>query len=327
MNSEMTPGRRSLSSVLEEASQEGSGRRTFPTGFPLIDRVIGGGLRSRNLTLIGGGPGIGKTITALQWARNLAVNGASVVFVCYEHDEVTLMSRLLHLELGELPTDDRVGESARVARRMLCHVSEGTMTLSEVLVKAPILDEPYRNMQKYSDRLWLVRASGSNTDLGELAKLVSEDTDALFVDYLQKVPLDREVSDEREKIVRVSQGLKDLAMTANIAVVAVSAADRAGLDAPRLRMRHLRGSSAISYEADLIFMLNELYGVVSRSQLTHDLTAAEGYKHRLVFTVEKNREGADMVDLEFKKQFEYLRIDPDGAYVSERLIDERLFVE
>lgn len=327
MQQESISSRRSLSSVLDEASNEGSGRKTYPTGFPLLDRVIGGGLRSRNLTLVGGAPGIGKTITALQWARNLAVGGASVVFACYEHDEVTLMSRLLHLELGELPTDERVGDSARVARRMLGHVSEGTMTLSEVLVKAPILDEPYRQMQKYADRLWLVRASGASTTLEKLGELVSDETDALFVDYLQKVPLDREVEDEREKIVRVSQGLKELAMIKNIAVVAVSAADREGLEAPRLRMRHLRGSSAISYEADVILMLNEKYGVVSRSQLTHDLTVAESFKHRLVFTVEKNREGADGVDLEFKKQFEYLRIDPSGGYVSERLIDERLFTD
>jgi replicative DNA helicase len=327
MQSETTLGRRSLAAVLDEASTEGSGRKTFPTGFSILDRVLSGGLRSRNLTLLGGAPGIGKTITALQWARNLAVGGASAVFACYEHDEVTLMSRLLHLELGELPTDERVGDSARVARRMLGHVSEGSMTLSEVLVKAPILDEPYRQMQKYADRLWLVRASGANTTLDELGKLVGPDTDALFIDYLQKVPLDHEVPDERERIVRVSQGLKDLAMSTNTVVVAVSAADREGLEAPRLRMRHMRGSSAISYEADVIIMLNEKYGVVSRSQLTHDLTAAESYKHRLVFTVEKNREGADMVDLEFKKQFEYLRVDPDGAYVSERLIDERIFTE
>ena len=50
------------------------------TGFPALDRVIGGGLRTRNLTLIGGSPGIGKTITALQMARNLAHKGQSVIF-------------------------------------------------------------------------------------------------------------------------------------------------------------------------------------------------------------------------------------------------------
>lgn len=327
MKTEDNSSRRSLASVLDEANVGKSGRRTYPTGFPLLDRVIGGGLRSRNLTLIGGAPGIGKTVTTLQWARNLAVDGASVVFVCYEHDEATLMSRLLHLELGELPPEERAGEAGRHARKLLAQVAEGAMTLSEAVIKAPALDEPYRQIQKYADRLWLVRASGANTTLDELAKLVSSDTDALFVDYLQKVPLTKDTPDERERIVQVSQGLKDLAMRENIAVVAVSAADKEGLEAPRLRMHHLRGSSAVSYEADVIIILNEKYGVVSRQQLTHDLSAAESHKHRLVFTVEKNREGADMIDLEFAKQFDYLRVDPTGNRVAERLIDERMIKE
>ncbi len=327
MKPEDNSSRRSLASVLDEANHGKSGRRTFPTGFPLLDRVIGGGLRSRNLTLIGGAPGIGKTVTTLQWARNLAVDGASVVFVCYEHDEATLMSRLLHLELGELPPDERAGEAGRHARKLLAQVSEGSMTLSEAVIKAPALDEPYRQIQKYADRLWLVRASGSTTTLDELSNLVSRDTDALFVDYLQKVPLTKDIPDERERIVQVSQGLKDLAMRENIAVVAVSAADKEGLEAPRLRMHHLRGSSAVSYEADVIIILNEKFGVVSRQQLTHDLTAAESHKHRLIFTIEKNREGADMIDLEFTKQFDYLRVDPTGGRVAERLIDERIIKE
>jgi len=327
MKPEDNSGRRSLASVLDEANHGKSGRRTFPTGFPILDRAIGGGLRSRNLTLIGGAPGIGKTVTTLQWARNLAVDGASVVFVCYEHDEATLMSRLLHLELGELPPDERAGEAGRHARKLLAQVSEGVMTLSEAVIKAPALDEPYRQIQKYADRLWLVRASGSTTTLDELSNLVSSDTDALFVDYLQKVPLRNDIPDERERIVQVSQGLKDLAMRENIAVVAVSAADKEGLEAPRLRMHHLRGSSAVSYEADVIIILNEKFGVVSRQQLTHDLTAAESHKHRLVFTIEKNREGADMIDIEFIKQFDYLRVDPTGGRVAERLIDERIVKE
>ena len=33
------------------------------------------------------------------------------------------------------------------------------------------------------------------------------------------------------------------------------------------------------------------------------------------------------MDLEFDKQFEYLRIDPNGATVQERLIDDRLFTD
>jgi replicative DNA helicase len=297
------------------------------TGFPPLDRVIGGGVRTRNLTLIGGAPGIGKTITALQMARNLAHNGHSVIFACYEHDEVTLLSRLLHLELAELPTEQRMGQDGRFARRMLGRIEAGDLSLGRAIEEAPILQTPYSTVSGYADKLWLVRASGLHTDIDQLEGLVGDDTDALFVDYLQKVPVTPAIEDEAQRVTVVSHALKDLAMRANISVVAIVASDASGLKARRLRMHHLGGSASLAYEADVVLLMNEKFDIVSRSQMTHDLTAAESFKNQVVFTVEKNRDGADMVDLQFRKQYEYLRLEPDGETVNERLIDERLIIE
>ena len=297
------------------------------TGFPALDRVIGGGLRTRNLTLIGGSPGIGKTITALQMARNLAHKGKSVVFACYEHDEVTLLSRLLHLELAELPTEQRMGQDGRLARRILGRVEAGDLSLGRAIEEAPILQMSYSTVSGYADRLWLVRASGLHTDIDQIEGLVGDDTDALFVDYLQKVPVTPAIEDEGQRVTVVSHALKDLAMRANVAVVAIVASDGVGLRARRLRMHHLGGSASLAYEADVVLLMNEKFDIVSRSQMTHDLSAAESYKNQVVFTVEKNRDGADMVDLQFRKQYEYLRLDPNGETVNERLIDERLITE
>jgi replicative DNA helicase len=319
--------RRSLSSVLADARDRGSERRTMATGFPPLDRVIGGGLRTRNLTLIGGAPGIGKTITALQMARNLAYNGQRTVFACYEHDEVTLLSRLLHLELAELPTEQRMGQDGRFARRILGRVEAGDLSLGRAIAEAPVLQGPYATVSGYADSLWLVRASGLHTDIAQLAGLVGDDTDALFVDYLQKVPVTPAIDDEGQRVTVVSHALKDLAMRANIAVVAIAASDGSGLRARRLRMHHLGGSASLAYEADVVLLMNEKFDIVSRSQMTHDLTAAESFKNQVVFTVEKNRDGADMVDLQFRKQYEYLRLDPAGETLNERLIDERLITE
>lgn len=320
-------GRKSISSVLEEANSGGRARRTMPTGFTPLDRIMGGGLRTRNLTLVGGAPGAGKTITTLQWARNLARNGHRAVFACYEHDEATLLGRLIRLELGDLPARERLSDRGRAARATLNKLDAGDITLREAVEMAPILIEPELQLHGYADRLWLVRASGDYTTLEKLSDLVDDDTDALFVDYIQKVPISGGDRDERERITIVAQGLKELAMSANIALVAVAAANVEGLEAPRLRLRHLRGSSAIAYEADAVVMLNDKFDIVSRSQMTHDLVNAESFKNQIVFSLEKNRDGDDMVDMEFNKQFDYLRVDPQGSLVKERLIDNRLFTE
>jgi hypothetical protein len=226
-----------------------------------------------------------------------------------------------------MPTGDRLSERGRAARATLTRLDAGDISLREAIVEAPLLAEPESRLRDYADRLWLVRASGATTTLEELEELVDEGTDAIFVDYIQKVPVTDDRADEKERITVVAQGLKELAMSADVAVVAVAAANVEGLVAPRLRVRHLRGSSAIAYEADVIVMLNDKYDIVSRSQMTYDLSNAESFKGRLIFSVEKNREGDDMVDIEFGKQFDYLRVDPEGTHVKERLIDNRLFTE
>lgn len=319
--------KRSVSSVLQTASEGFADRRTYPTGFGLLDRSIGGGLRSRNLTLVGGVPGVGKTIATLQWARNLAVAGVSAVFACYEHDETTLLSRLLHLELGEMPAQERMGEDGRAARRILADVDAGMLPLAEAMQQVPVLSELHRRVSEYSDHLWLVQASGTDTTVEQLAKLVGPETGVLFVDYLQKVPVPSGFLEERERVITVSQGLKDLAMEANVAVVAVTAADLGGMEAARLRLHHLRGSSSVAYEADVVILLNDKFRIVSKSQMAFSPTSVEGIKRQLVFTIEKNRNGPDGVDLEFQKQYEYLRLDPNGSHVTDRLIDDRLVTE
>src|SRR5579864_8216627 len=42
----------------------------FPTNFTPLDQVLAGGLRPGDMMLVGGTPGVGKTVVTLQWARN-----------------------------------------------------------------------------------------------------------------------------------------------------------------------------------------------------------------------------------------------------------------
>jgi replicative DNA helicase len=299
----------------------------FGTGFHPLDDILNGGIRSGDLLLIGGKPGQGKTIAALQWARHMACTGHTAVFACYEHDEITLLTRLLACELGETivaagPVDeirlDRLRDGLRA-------VSTGTARVRDVLDSDRLLLEAEARLRAYADRLILVRASGTRTDLAELARLVranSTDRAALFVDYLQKVPVRPEPPEEAERVKRVAEGLKELALGARIAVVAVAAADRLGLTSKRLRLHHMRGSTALAYEADAAVILNDKVAVVAKAHLAYDTTRTEEFRRRVVFSVEKNRNGPADVELEFTKDFANFRFDPAGRWVAERLWHE-----
>ncbi|MFQ9075237.1 MAG: DNA repair protein RadA, partial [Lachnospiraceae bacterium] len=67
---------------LEEISTDKEDRSS--TGLHELDRVLGGGLVTGSLILVGGDPGIGKSTLLLQVCRNLAVSGKKVLYVSGE---------------------------------------------------------------------------------------------------------------------------------------------------------------------------------------------------------------------------------------------------
>ncbi len=323
---------RSLTQVvrrLDAAARNGDADRpaVFPTGFAVLDHVLEGGLRAGDLTLVGGAPGVGKTVATLQWARHMAMRDTEVVYACYEHGERSLLVRLLQLELGE--TVERPSpETGAWLRRAVRAVGRGDAALRDIVAEHPDLEAAFERLSRYGDRLHLVRASAGDglPELHDLAATI-DGGGVLFVDYLQKVAVGDATLRDEDRAIRAAEGLKDIALTHNIAVVACAAGDRGGLRARRMRTRNLRGAGGLAYEADLILLLNDKFDAVSKLHTAFDSARAEQFRRQVVFSVEKNREGPAAIDVEFWKDFEHFRFEPEGAHVAERLIDDRLYVE
>lgn len=320
-----------LFAELDQELREGRARELvpIPTGFQPLDRVLGGGLHPGELTLVGGMPGVGKTVVTLQWARNIAAAGGSAIYVCYEHEEADLLVRLLAMEMGELPgTGDPEMERLRMGIQQAA--MSGRHGLADVLEAEGQARRAYERVEGYADRLWLQRASGAHTGLEELEELLARRTDGpavLLIDYLQKVSIRPEPADEAEKVTRIAEGLKDLALAHRVPVVCAVASDLEGLRARRLRLHHFRGSSALAYESDVAIVLNDKFNAVSKVHLAFDPVRAESFKKSVVFSVEKNRGGPNLIDLEHVKDFLHFRFVPEGGLVPEKLVDERLYPE
>ena len=302
---------------------------TTPTGFEVLDDTIGGGLHAGDLMLLAGPPGVGKTVAALQMARTVAMAGKQAIYVCYEHEEVALATRLLALEAADGAPS--VGPATQIASLLLSG-ARGRRGLVETLAEDPTVAEALSRLRAYADRLTLVRASGAHTGLTNVEHLVTTAVDAgrqpvVFVDYLQKVAITPAPANELEKITRTVEGLKDLALSRHVPMVAVSAVDAGGLAARRLRLHHLRGSDAAAFEADIVVMLNEKVKAVSKVHLAYDSLGAQRFRDWVVFSLEKNRGGPNLVDLEFQKDFTHFRFHPEGGVVTEKLSDERVSEE
>jgi replicative DNA helicase len=150
----------------------------------------------------------------------------------------------------------------------------------------------------------------------------------IIVDYLQKVATPLTDLGEEDRITRITEQLKDVAIEFDCPVFAVAAMDHEGLEpGARMRTRHMRGSTALSYEPDVVLILATKSDVVARHHLMYGGANAEHFKEWSVLTVEKNRSGSGGAEIEFKKRFDQGRFDPAGNVVTEKLVDERVYVE
>ncbi|NDJ79328.1 MAG: AAA family ATPase [Chloroflexi bacterium] len=313
----------------------------LPTGFDPLDGMIGGGLRKTELVLLGGAQGIGKTIATLQIARNVAMrSGQYAFFLSYEHTETHLMNRLLCLESINPPEVDLKGGirlkdlyDVIIAERAKSTLRGGSSggSLQTILRENAKTAMALARMNRYADRLILVKASPAVTTLRAIREMTARLCDAtggnvtVFVDYLQKVAIHPErAADEGEKVTIVVEGLKDTALALGVPVWAIVAADREGLKANRLHLYHLRGSSALDYECDIAIIMNNKYHILSKEHVAFNPYQARQFRDWVVFTIEKNRAGRAMQDMEFQLHAPYFSFDPRGQRVQQQLIDDKI---
>jgi replicative DNA helicase len=309
----------------------------LPTGFQPLDKYLDGGLRAGDLVLVGGAQGTGKTTLTLQMARNLVTHSQSVCgFICFEHSEEYLLQRLISLEsLMTGGGKDFNGVPLVQIRDAIVSAGRsggllGEAGLAGVLRELPGAAQSLSRIQTFGQRLFLMKGSPAATDTSTLTEQVRRWKDKygprviLFIDYLQKMPVFPPAVDEEDRVTQIADSLKDLALRESIPVVAVVAADREGLSAQRLRIHHLRGSSSLMYEADVVLVLNNKYRIVNKNAIAFNYHRAQDLRNWVVVTIEKNRAGRAAIDLEFRAHFSYAAFDPVGDITTDGLIDERI---
>lgn len=251
----------------------------IPTGFAELDKILGGGLHPESLMLVGGTPGVGKTIFVMQAARNIAARGDAIAcVVCFEHSEVYLYQRLLCMESA---LDGNI-ENAITLNEILAVMEEEGPSLETLLNRSSSARDAWERFVTYWEQIYFVKGHPSKTTLKVFDNYLSHlktrgERVVLFVDYLQKVPVPfTGVELTPEKQIRiVTEGLKNLAMAHHIPIVAVAASDAEGLKNERVRFQDLWDGSSVQYEPDVAVMLNR--GVK---------------ENEVVMSVEKNRMGA-----------------------------------
>ena len=281
--------RASLESLVQRVDAQRPGEvtgDTVPTGFGSVDKILGGGLRRRDLIVLGGDIGSGKSALALGVALRVAQQGLGVAFLSGEMDEERLMERALAIE-GRVTVDDL--RAAKMSDQTRAGIGGAAVRLRGLpITMLPLAAADFATM---ADRL---------DPLRQLALVV--------VDYLQLAPppkgLTRVTQDEDTALVL--RRLKALALERQVALLLVAQLPhfQAQRENPRPTLEDYGVLGALKQHADVVLSL-------FREEMYRPGGGVEGATELIVA---KNRNGpTGFVDLYFYRRwmrFEDM-LDPD----------------
>lgn len=253
------------------------------SGFPSLDRQLGGGFRRQDLVVLAGDVGAGKSALALAIALRAAARGHPVLYLSGEMSEERLLERALALEARVAVDALRKGELDELTRAA---VGAAALRLRDF----PLMLRPLRT---------------AGDALLEVLRTVPRRA-LCIVDELQLVAEPAPGETPEQSLAGITRFLKQTALDEDIALLAVAQLPRLrpGRQDPRPTLEDLGGGGVVKQLADVVLALY-------REEMYRPSVGVEGAVELITL---KNRNGpTGYLDLYFYRQwlrFEDM-LDPD----------------
>jgi replicative DNA helicase len=217
-----------MADLLDRLLSPDCGRKSITTGWPDLDRLLGGGIEAGNLVLIGARPSMGKSAFALQMAQHMAKTHGPVLFQSCEMSE------------------------SEVTRR---EVAQAIQTNSRTLAPEHVTRAIGKScpLALYTDN----RGVDDLTAMTATFHAQHPDMSAVYVDYLGLLQRGGPKDNTEAELSYISRSLKHLAERHQVPVIAVHQLNR-GVEArvdKRPQLSDLRGSGAIEQDANIVMFL------------------------------------------------------------------------
>ncbi len=253
-------------------SENPTGIHGIPSGLKDLDRVTSG-FQKTDLIFVGGRPGMGKTSFCLNVADHAAIDlGKNVAIVSMEMSKIQLYMREVcvradvdsyRINCGHLTKDDwaRINRAnGEMYTDRIWMDDRGGQTITQICAKLKRLDDRIRRSTRGEQGL-----------------------DLVVIDYLQLAVGTRNRRNENrvQEVSEISAGLKNLAKTLRVPIIAASQLSRKCEERVDKRpiLADLRESGSIEQEADVVIFIyrDEFYNPRSADAGTAEIIVA---KHR-----------------------------------------------
>jgi len=253
----------------------------WSTGIHDLDNLMGG-MRRTYLYIIGARPGMGKTAFALHIVRQALLGDAPrrVLVFSMEMSAEDILKRMISADTAIPYRKIDLNKMDHNQRTMFNDATEYYATQ-----QFAIFDKPSPTIAEIQQQVQSVEMRYGGLDL-------------VVVDYLQLMGSYDPKVNRVQEISQLSRFLKDLAMSEDCPVLAVSQLNRAleGSQNKRPALSHLRESGQIEQDADVVILMyrDEYYEMQRHGQVRRE------YNPSCELNVAKNRRGrVDTVYCEF----------------------------
>jgi replicative DNA helicase len=243
-------GAECIDAAFEEMARGDNG---VSCGIGELDVALGP-IRRKDLVILAGRPGMGKTATALCYAKGAAHKGHGVLFVSLEMSAIQLGERILADETYDEESNTGVPYdlivNGTVSGRDMAMLKDARDAISKMPIQ--IVDTSAITPARLQSvvRRWKRRFAAQGRTL-----------DLVVVDYLQKMRVPG-TTNRFEVITEISQSLKELAKGQDVGVLALAQLSRKveDRDDKRPMLSDLRESGQLEQDADaVLFLLRQEY--------------------------------------------------------------------
>lgn len=256
-----------ISSLIEIIESEKDTTEVLPTGFATLDRVLDGGFFRKELVVLGGFTGVGKSYLAGQLLYNVASKGFKTAYFSLEISNEMVASRLIGSLANVKPTRIRLGMLNPEEHEARIKAKAALLLIDDYM---DFFDDVY--------------------ELSKLNEVVSfGNYDFIVIDFIQNVSAPGD--SEYVRLSNVALELQKLAKELNVCIMVLSqVSNQQAKETNENGVLEYKGSGSIAMVCDLGFIITRK----SFNQIT-DLQSVQ-------LKLRKNRRGPSQIDFDLSFQ-------------------------
>lgn len=222
-----------LSEIAKKIEESKKDIEVLPTGLLAVDSFLDGGFLKKELVVLGGKTGGGKSLFGATIFKNIATQGSKSAYFSLEISNEMLVSRLMGAESNISPI------------KIMIKMLEEEEAKKKEKARAELA--AYDELMFFYDNLYT---------LGDIKKEIETNKyDFVVIDFIQNIMLNK--PDEYERLSTIALELQKLAKSANVCILALSQLSNQTIREKKKDIVEYKGSGSIGTVCDLGFFIED----------------------------------------------------------------------